>query len=425
MFELAGESLDACVSLVRLNPFYAVRFEDGTHVRYTGTDAETEAQIAAISPGDVAGFQRFSAAADQLFDAAMPLIDQPFHDVGRMVRAIPALARSRAWESVASMVNRHVRDPRVQQFLSFHPLLIGGNPFAASSIYALIHTLEKRWGVWYAVGGMGAVVAALVRRFTAIGGELALNCEVTEIVVDRSPTRARGVRLRSGRLIEADAVVSNADPAYTYQRLIPSTARRRNSDARLARLRQSMSLVVLYFGTNRQYPDIGHHEILMGARYRDLLADIFDRRILAADFSLYLHRPTATDSSLAPTGGDAFYALAPVPHLGASIDWATTIRPYRNAIVSYLEQRYLPSLSRHIVTERIVDPRYFRDELNSPLGSAFSVEPRLLQSAWFRPHNVSEDIPNLYFAGAGTHPGAGIPGVLSSGKIVANLIGRA
>ena len=326
---------------------------------------------------------------------------------------------------MAGLVNRHIAVPRLRQVVSFHPLLFGGDPFRSTAIYALIHALEKRWGVWFAMGGTGALVRALVRLFEELGGSLRLGTAAREIVVDERTRRATGVRLDGGESIAADAVVSNADVASTYLGLVPARARRRNTDARIRRLRYSMSLFVMYFGTDRRYDDVAHHEILMGPRYRGLLDDVFARKRLAPDFSLYLHRPTATDPSLAPAGCDAWYVLSPVPHLGGDVDWSQAARPYRDAIVAYLERRYLPNLSRHIVTERVVDPRYFRDALGSHLGSAFSVEPVLTQSAWFRPHNRSEDVPNLYFAGAGTHPGAGIPGVLSSGKIVAEMIGGA
>jgi phytoene desaturase len=308
---------------------------------------------------------------------------------------------------------------------SFHPLLVGGNPFQSTSIYALIHTLEQQWGVWFAMGGTGALVRALVRLFEEIGGTLQLEAEVAEIVCDRASRRAMGVRLATGQAITADAVVSNGDVASTYMHLVSPAMRRKNTDRRYEKMRYSMSLFVLYFGTNRKYDDVAHHEILMGPRYEPLLADIFAAKRLADDFSLYLHRPTATDPSLAPPGCDSWYVLSPVPHLGGQTDWRTAAKPYRDRIVQYLEERYLPNLSRHIVTEHMIDPLHFRDTLNSHLGSAFSVEPILTQSAWFRPHNRSEDIPNLYFAGAGTHPGAGIPGVLSSGKIVAEMIGAA
>jgi phytoene desaturase len=289
----------------------------------------------------------------------------------------------------------------------------------------MIHALERRWGVWFAMGGTGALVRSLAQLLVDSGATLRLNSDVQEILIDDRTRRARGVRLSNGEVVPADIVVSNADIATTYTRMLPRAVRRRNSDGRWRRTRFSMSLFVLYFGTNRKYEDVAHHEILMGPRYEGLLGDIFRGRALSKDFSLYLHRPTATDASLAPAGCDAFYALAPVPNLRSPTDWAEASQPYRDSIVRYLEARYLPGLSDAIVTERVVDPRYFRDTLGAHLGSAFSVEPVLTQSAWFRPHNRSEDVPNLYFAGAGTHPGAGLPGVISSGKIVADLVASA
>jgi phytoene desaturase len=425
LFALANRHTSDMVQLVRLDPFYNVRFEDGSVFHYTGDHERLRSEVRRFSPSDVDGFEQFSAAAQRIFDCAFPLVDKPFTALTEMLRVVPELVRLRADRPVARLAERFFRDPRLQQVFSFHPLLIGGNPFASSSIYALIHALEKRWGVWFAMGGTGALVAALVRLFEELGGELRLNTEVDRIDIDPVSGRACGVTLRSGDRLSADAVVSNADVAYTYQRLVPSSARRVNTDRRIARKRYSMSLFVIYFGTDRKYEDMAHHEILMGPRYEGLLADIFERKRLAVDFSLYLHRPTATDPSLAPSGCDSWYVLSPVPHLGGATDWGQHAGRYRDAIIEHLERRYLPDLRRHIVAERRVDPRYFRDTLNSYLGSAFSVEPTLMQSAWFRPHNRSEDVPNLYLVGAGTHPGAGVPGVLSSGKIVAEMIGAA
>ena len=422
LFALFGRRTADYVSLVPIDPYYNVRFEDGSVFRYSGDRDDVVRQIAAWNPGDVDGYRRFAADAERVFDAGFPLIDRPFSRVRDMIRVLPQLARLRADRPVASMVARHIRDERLRQVFGFHPLLIGGNPFDCTSIYAMIHALERRWGVWFAMGGTGALVRGLVQLLTDGGGVVRMDADVAEIVVDRRSRRATGVRLADGETIAADVVVSNADVANTYMHLLPAWVRRRNTDRRIRAMRFSMSLFVLYFGTNRRYENLAHHEILMGPRYEALLGDIFDARPLSADFSLYLHRPTATDPSLAPDGCDAFYALSPVPHLGSSTDWTTAARPYRDAIVRYLEERYMPDLSRHIVTERMVDPRYFRDALGSHLGSAFSVEPVLTQSAWFRPHNRSEDVANLYLAGAGTHPGAGIPGVISSGKIVADLV---
>ena len=423
LFALAGRHTSDAVKLVPLDPFYNVRFEDGAVFRYTGDHARLRDEVRRFSPEDVEGYERFSVAAQRVFDCAFPLVDQPFTTIRDMVRVLPELLRLRADRSVASLAGRYFRDERLQQVFSFHPLLIGGNPLKSSSIYALIHVLEKRWGVWFAMGGTGALVDALARLFADLGGELRLATEAESIQVDPVSGRATGVTLVGGERLAADAVVSNADAAFTYRRLVPSSARRVNTDRRIDRLRYSMSLFVIYFGTDRKYKDVAHHEILMGPRYAGLLGDIFDRKRLAPDFSLYLHRPTATDPSLAPPGCDSWYVLSPVPHLGGATDWAQAAGPYRDTIIQYLESRYLPGLSRHIVSEHRVDPRYFRDSLNSHLGSAFSVEPILTQSAWFRPHNRSEDVPNLYLVGAGTHPGAGVPGVLSSGKIVADMIG--
>jgi phytoene desaturase len=423
LFAVAGRRMGDYVQLVPLDPFYNVRFDDGSVFRYTGDESRLIEEVRRFSPSDVGGYRAFAEAADRIFARAFPLIDRPFASVADMLRVAPDLVRLRADRSVAQLVSRHIRDPRLRQVFSFHPLLVGGNPFDSSAIYALIHALEKRWGVWFAMGGTGALVRALVRVFEELGGRLRLSTVVRQVVVDDRSGRASGVMLATDERLEADAVVSNADAASTYLDLVPARARRVNGDRRVRRWRQSMSLFVIYFGTNRRYEEMAHHEILMGPRYRGLLDDIFRHKQLATDFSLYLHRPTATDPSLAPPGCDSWYVLSPVPHLGGDVHWATVAQGYRDAIIDSLERRFMPGLSRHIVVERVIDPRYFRDTLHSHLGSAFSVEPVLTQSAWFRPHNRSEDVENLYLVGAGTHPGAGVPGVVASGKIVADLLG--
>ena len=424
LFELAGRRADDYVSLVPCDPFYNVRFTDGSVFRYDGNRESILEQIRAFNPDDVEGYLRFFEGGDEIFRTGFGLIDKPFLKLRDMARVLPDLVRLRADRSVASYVGRFIKDERLRQVFSFHPLLVGGNPFQTTSIYTLIHTLEQRWGVWFAMGGTGALVQAFVRLFEELGGELRLNVDVAEIEVDPTKRRATGVRLADGTRLVADAVVSNADVASTYMKMVAPAARPRMTDRKLQRLKYSMSLFVIYFGTNRRYEHLAHHEILMGPRYRGLLDDIFGRKKLAEDFSLYLHRPTATDPSLAPAGCDAWYVLSPVPHLGGDTDWNEAAPRYRDAIMRSLEERYMPDLSKHIVTEHRIDPLHFEGTLNSYLGSAFSVEPTLLQSAWMRPHNRSEDIGNLYFAGAGTHPGAGLPGVMSSGKIVADLIGE-
>lgn len=420
LFELCGKKTSDYVSIVPIDPFYNVRFEDGSVFHYNGNHDHVVNEIRRFSPDDVAGYERFFAKTDAIFKAGFSLIDTPFTHLRDMLRVLPDLIRLRSDRSVASFVNNHIKDHRLRQVFSFHPLLVGGNPFQTTSIYALIHKLEQEWGVWFAMGGMGALVRALVQLFTDMGGKITLNAEVDEILVHNR--RATGIRLKGGEVRTADAIVCNADVARAYTTLIDKRWRKKNTDAAIARTRFSMSLFVLYFGTTKKYPNMAHHEILMGPRYRELISDIFTKKILADDFSLYLHRPSATDPSLAPDGCDSWYVLSPVPHLGADIDWEVQAPLYRNAIVSYLEERYMPDLSKHIVSESFIDPRHFDTTLNSYLGSAFSVEPILTQSAWFRPHNKSEDVEGLYFVGAGTHPGAGLPGVMSSGTIAARLV---
>jgi phytoene desaturase len=426
LFALAGREPDDYVRLVPVDPFYRIFFPDGAQFDYSGETARMVAQVAALSPDDVAGYLEFVRRAERIFAKGfVELADRPFLHAWDMVKIIPDLARLQAYRTVYGFVSSFVRDERLRQVLSFHPLLVGGNPFQTTSIYTLIHYLERQWGVWFALGGTGAIVAALARLFCELGGTLRLNAEVTRITLERG--RATGVQVQDGAVIPADAVVSNADVAHTYHQLLPAAARRTYTDARLRRLRYSMSLVVIYFGTDRTYRDQGlaHHNIILGPRYGPLLDDIFRRKVLADDFSLYLHMPTLTDPRLAPPGCESFYVLSPVPHLAGTVDWAARARPYRDRIMAALEERFLPGLTQHIVVEHMIDPRHFRDTLNSYRGSAFSLEPILTQSAYFRPHNQSEDVPNLYVVGAGTHPGAGLPGVLASAKIAERLIGGA
>jgi len=422
LFEVAGKKTEEYVNIVKIDPFYNVRFEDGTIFRYNGDKDSILKQIEALNPEDVMGYHRFIKDAEKIFKAGFDLIDKPFTTIGSMLKVLPDLIMLRSERSVAGMVNQHIKDYRLRQVFSFHPLLVGGNPFQTTSIYALIHILEQRWGVWFAMGGMGALVQGLVNVFKDIGGKIQLGTEIKEIVIDDSTKRAIGVLTASGEFLKADIVVSNADAGNMYMKMIPAKYRKKNTDKRMKNLHYSMSLFVMYFGTTKKYEDLAHHEIIMGPRYKELVTDIFKKKHLADDFSLYLHRPSATDPSLAPEGCDCWYVLSPVPHLESGTDWSVKGPEYRNRIVQYLEERYMPDLSKHIVSEHYVTPNYFQDTLNSYLGNAFGVEPILTQSAWFRPHNLSEDIPNLYVVGAGTHPGAGLPGVMSSGKIVAEMI---
>jgi phytoene desaturase len=336
------------------------------------------------------------------------------------VSAIPALVRMRSWRSIRGMVNSHIRDPKLRIVFSFHPLLIGGNPSAVTCTYSLINMLERRFGVHWAMGGTGALVTGLVKLLAQLGVSVRCNTQVQRIVTTSG--RASGVELSNGERLVADIVVSNADTAWTYRNLVAPEHRKVWSDRKLDRARYSMSLFVWYFGTNRQYHDVPHHTMVLGPRYEGLLEDIFKRHHLADDFSLYLHRPTASDSSMAPPGCDAFYALSPVPHLDSGTDWRTQAASYRQAIERRLESTLLPGLGKHITVSRVMTPLDFQDRLLSYKGAAFGLEPLLLQSAWFRPHNRSEDLPGLFMVGAGTHPGAGIPGVLMSAKALESVL---
>lgn len=426
LFTLAGRNPKDYYTLVPLDPFYRIYFSDKTFFNYNGDKESILNEIRKFEPGDVDGYLKFIDTTEDIFKTGFELIDKPFHKLSNMAGILPYLIRLRSYKSVYGYVSQYIKNDKLRQVFSFHPLLIGGNPFQSTNIYTLIHFLEKKWGVWYAIGGTGSIVSALLKLFNELGGVVRLNSEVDEILAENNGRpRVKGVRLKNGDILDADAVVCNAELATAYKTLIPERHRSKNTDRKLDSLKYSMSLFVIYFGTNRKYDGIPHHSIILGDRYKGLLDDIFINYRLAEDFSLYLHRPTATDPSMAPAGCDSFYVLSPVPHLKAGVDWKTEAPKYRNRIMNFLEKNYLPRLQDHIAAEHFIDPIHFRDDLNSHLGSAFSVEPILTQSAYLRPHNKSEDVDNLYFTGAGTHPGAGLPGVVSSAKIVADLIGPA
>ncbi len=424
LWALCGRRLEDDVDLRLMEPFYRIRFDDGEQFDYCGDAAHNRAEIARFSPVDVAGYDRFMEASARNYRVGFEqLVDRPFSSLLDMIRVMPDMLRLRADRSVHALVSRYIKDHRVRQVLSFHPLLIGGNPYSASAVYTLISHLEREGGVYSAMGGTGRIVQGMVKLLLQQGNTLRLNAPVREICVRDGS--AHGVVLEDGSYIDADIVVSNADVAWTYRHLTPGTRRRRWSDRRLDQARYSNGLFVWYFGTRRRYEDVPHHSILLGPRYRGLLNDIFRHRRLAEDFSLYLHRPTATDPSLAPEGCDSFYVLAPVPNLLADVDWRQQAEPFRRAVQQYLENSVLPGLGDALATSRVTTPLDFQGDLNSFRGAGFGMEPVLWQSAWFRPHNRSEDVRDLYFVGAGTHPGAGVPGVIASAKVVAGLVPHA
>ncbi len=424
LWALCGKRLADHVDLRPISPFYRIRFADGAVFDYTGDADAMRAEVARFSPGDVPGYERFMAASEAIYRVGFEQLGAvPFSHWTDMARVAPDLIRLEGWRSVHGLVAKHVRDPRLRTVLSFHPLLVGGNPFSASAIYALIAFLERDGGVHFAMGGTGRLVEGLAALIEGQGGTLRCNAEVAEITVQDGT--ATGVRLASGEHVAAQIVVSNADSAWTYRHLIAPRHRRHWTDHRVERARYSMSLFVWYFGTNRRYEDVAHHTILLGPRYQELLADIFKRHHVADDFSLYLHRPTATDVSLAPPGCDAFYVLAPVPHLESGTDWPAFAETYRQRIEAALSDSVLPGLADAVISSRVMTPQDFQDRLLSFRGAAFGMEPILTQSAWFRPHNLSEDVQRLFIVGAGTHPGAGLPGVLCSAKILDTVVPHA
>ena len=421
LWALCGKRLADDVTLRPVAPYYRIRFDDGAMFDSSGDVEAMEAQVARFAPGDVAGYRRFMQASEAIYRVGFERLGHvPFGAFTDMLKIAPDMLRLKSYRTVYGLVSSYIKDPRLRVVLSFHPLLIGGNPFSATSIYCLIAFLERRHGVHFAMGGTGQLVRGLVGLIEGQGGRVECNQEVREIVV-REGT-ATGVRLADGRELAADVVVSNADSAWTYRHLVAPEARKRWTDRKLDHARYSMGLFVWYFGTRRQYPDVPHHTILLGPRYRELLDDIFERKVLADDFSLYLHRPTATDPSLAPAGCDTFYVLSPVPNLGSGTDWNVVAERYRQALCASLGATMLPDLENQIATSRLLTPQDFHDRLNSYRGAAFGLEPVLRQSAWFRPHNRSEDIRNLYLVGAGTHPGAGVPGVLSSARVLDTVV---
>ena len=421
LWSLCGRRFADDVDLRPMQPFFRLRFDDGETFDYSGDPQRMRAEVARLAPGDVQGYEKFlqrSALAYRL--GYEQLGEMPFTRLRDMLKVIPEMLRMQGLRSLHSLVASHVKDPRLRTVLSFHPLLIGGNPYSVTAVYALISYLEQHHGVYSAMGGTGALVKAMVRLMESQGVTLRCNAEVQEILVQQG--RVRGLRLASGEMLRADIVVSNADAAWTYRHLLKARHRRHWSDRKIQRSRFSSGLFVWYFGTDRRYEALPQHSVLLGPRYRGLLDDIFRRHRLAEDFSLYLHRPSGLDPSLAPAGCDAFYALAPVPHLVSGTDWETQAEPFRAAIQKRLEDTVLPGLGAHVVSTRLMTPLDFRRRLLSYRGAGFSFEPILTQSAWFRPHNISEDVDGLYLVGAGTHPGAGIPGVITSAKVLDSVV---
>lgn len=423
LFAAAGRRLQDYVEFIPVKPFYRLIWHDGDSFDYVGDSEQMLDQIRKRNPRDAQGYLKFVEYSRQVFKRGYEeLAATPFLNFTDMLRVAPALAYLRADRSVYETVARFVENDHVRQALSFHSLLVGGNPFNTSSIYTLIHYLERNWGVFFPRGGTGALVQAMLRLYQELGGELRLSSKVMNISVEEIDGRTRHlVSTRVQRREVFDLVVSNADVHHTYAEIYQGNQKAARIQKQLERKAWSMSLFVLYFGTDRPY-DIAHHTVIFGPRYEGLLRDIFEGAKLPSDFSLYLHSPTVTDPSLAPPGCGNFYVLSPVPHLGnAPLPWDNIADGYADRILAALE-RHMPDLRRHVVVKHFITPKDFERDLGAYHGSAFSVAPTLVQSAWFRPHNRDAQIPGLYIVGAGTHPGAGLPGVVASAKATTSLI---
>ena len=421
LWQLAGRRFPDDIDLRAVSPFYQIHFNDGSAFSCNGDADFMRAQVRDFAPADLAGYEKFVALSEAIYKIGFEkLAHKAFSSWVDMLRILPDLVKLSGYRSVSGLVGRYIRDPRLRIALSFHPLLVGGNPLNTSAIYCLILYLERKFGVHFPVGGTGALVTGMVRLIEGQGNLVRTNATVREILVHNK--KVTGVALNDNEIITADIVVSNACAGWTYKNLLAKQPRRYWNDRKIARSKFSMGLFVWYFGTSRKFDDVPHHTILLGPRHDALLRDIFDAKKLAPDFSLYLHRPTQTDPSLAPSGCDAFYVLSPVPNLQGAIDWKTQAEPYRQAIEAHLNNSVLPGLSGCIVTSKIMTPLDFEANYLSLNGAGFGLAPRLLQSAWFRPHNKSEDIENLFLVGASTHPGAGVPGVLSSARVLDEVV---
>ncbi len=422
LWALTDRKLSDYVTLLNVDPFYRLHWEDGYSFDYCSDEKGLLDQIRAKNPADAEGYVKFHEYSEILYKEGYEKLGAvPFLNFWSMIRSAPELVGLQSYRSVYSRLADFIKDEQLRQAFSFHTLLVGGDPFKTSAIYALIHALERKWGVWFPKGGTGALINGMVKLFEELGGTIKLNAPVQEITTNGN--QVSDVICEDGWRQAFDAVGSNADIVHTYEKLLGRSPRGEQMGRRLKTKRFSNSLFVAYFGLKNKTENLAHHSILFGPRYRELISEIFAGPKLPDDFSLYLHRPTATDSDLAPEGCDCYYVLAPVPNTEkAPIDWSTEGPKYRDKIFDYLEERYIPGLKENLVTSRIFTPADFTTELNAHAGSAFSIEPILTQSAWFRVHNRDDKISNLYFVGAGTHPGAGIPGVVGSAKATAGLM---
>ena len=423
LFDLFGKDRRDYCELIPLSTWYDFIFDDGSKFSYTGDLDHTFEQIRQFEPSDVKGYKRLLGLSESIFRVGFEqLSDQPFTRFWTMLKQVPALLKLQSYRTVYGLVSKYISNEKLRKVFSIHPLLVGGNPFTTTSIYTLIHFLERKWGIHFARGGTGALVKSLEKLMTEEGVTIETNFDVTRIEINPQTKKVTGLLSADGREIFCDGLVFNGDPPYAYENLLPSGLKRqilRRSDSST---KFSMGLFVLFFGTNHVYDEVSHHTIWLGKRHKELLKDIFDVRCLADDFSLYVHRPTATDKSFAPEGCDSFYVLCPVPNLQLDTHWDVEGHALRDRIVVALEKTILPDLNRYITDDFWMAPKDFHRDYKSVWGAGFSLAPIVSQSAYFRYHNRDPEVNNLFFVGAGTHPGAGVPGVLSSAKVTEKLI---
>jgi phytoene desaturase len=421
LFELYNKDLKDHLNFVPLDPWYRFYFHNGKTFDYRPSIDDTNKEIEKFDARDVQGYRDLLETSKDIFKIGFEkLSDQPFSSFWEMAKQVPSLVKLKSYLTVGQLVNSKLKNEFLRKAFSIHPLLVGGNPFTTTSIYALIHYLERKWGVFFCMGGTGKIVQELEKLMTDNGITIKKNTDISKILVKNN--RATGVITSTGDEIDADVVICNADPPTVYKEMLDPQFSKKTLIKPEKFTKYSMGLYVLFFGSKKQYPSVAHHTIWMAERYKELLDDIFDKRILTKDFSLYLHRPTATDDTFAPTGKDSFYVLCPVPNLKADINWEKEGPRLRDKIVNALSETIMPDLEKNIEEDFWMTPQDFKNDYRSMHGAGFSIAPIFSQSAWFRYHNKDKKISNLYFSTAGAHPGAGIPGVLCSAKVVEKLI---
>tara|TARA_B100001250_G_scaffold8166_1_gene6880 strand:- start:1293 stop:2750 length:1458 start_codon:yes stop_codon:yes gene_type:complete len=421
LFELFNKNPKEYFEIIPLKTWYRFIFEDGMKFDYSGNEDEMKMQIEKVNKEDVKGYENLVKFTKKIFDKGfLELSDVPFDKPLFMMKQLPALINLKSYKSVYSLVSSYIKNEKLRRLLSMHPLLVGGNPFTTTSIYGLILYLEKKWGIHYSMGGTGNIIKGLERLMIEEKIKILKDSEVTSINLNQN--KIKSVTINNQKEFDTDNVICNADPPAVYEKMLINKKKNNFFNWKKKRMDYSMGLFVYYFGTKKVYEDVEHHTIKFGNKYKEHLQDIFDKKKLNEDISYYLHRPSATDKSMAPKDHDCFYVLVPVPNNQSGIDWSIEGDKIKNLVIDKMEKSLLPNLRENIVEDFYLTPDYFEKELNTKYGSGFSIQPKFSQSAYFRFHNKSEVCDGLYFVGAGTHPGAGVPGVLSSAKVLDKIL---